>query len=87
MMNRRKLPKTINQKLTVTVASSVDTDELATELWAGDEMLGEIRVGGGQPRLIIYPCQSHEGWNLPLKELLEVLQRAEQIACNHTNEQ
>ena len=73
------------EKLSITIASSIEKDNLCTELWDGDNMWGELEMLNNCLTLIIYPHPSGRNWEFSLPELREILQQAEEAVLSYTN--
>jgi hypothetical protein len=62
------------------VASDVENDEIATEIWDDDLLIGEIRNVGDELRFFIFPKPNGEPWNLLLNQFNDVLEVATKSA-------
>ena len=61
----------------IEIASSPDRDELVAEIWWNEQMVAELRRGGGTTTYVdVYPPPSAKPWSFKLEEWLQALNDA-----------
>jgi len=63
-------------KSKIVIASVSDREKLVAELWIGDAQWAELSHDSGTPILQIYANPFGLAWEFPLKDVIELLQKA-----------
>lgn len=72
-------------KLTVTIASVSDRDELVGELWSEDVQFAEVRTVDGAQRITVFAPPSTTLWDFSLSEFVEAVGRAARGVSQESN--
>jgi hypothetical protein len=66
------------KKMTVTIASVPDRDNLVAELWCENDLWGELSQEQGELKLDIYPAPNAQNWHLNYEELIGIIQESKE---------
>jgi len=70
----------------VEITSVQDRDALVAEIWKGDSMVAELRLGAdGVKQIEIYPAETHACWIFDFSSWVDALAKAECLLDNNSD--
>lgn len=73
-------------KITITIASVPDREELVAELWFGDTQWAELSQEGDCLVLQVYPRPSGQPWTFEFTDVVDALEAARQRLVDEVEE-